>query len=159
MPLLQSCPCSARRTSAKRGVRILDASSRLRCTLLQIIKAGICPRRPAELTLVPTFEIISPPALALLPPALYSSPLLQQLRENNWHTKNIPSAPYDLSIMQTALTRLLNVRLPIVSAPMAGAAGGALAAAVTRGGGFAFVAAVRRRQHIEVVEGKVGELS
>lgn len=51
---------------------------------------------------------------------------------------------HHLSAMQTALTRLLAVRIPVVSAPMAGAAGGALAAAVTRGGGFAFVAAVRR---------------
>ncbi|ORY92754.1 2-nitropropane dioxygenase [Leucosporidium creatinivorum] len=43
--------------------------------------------------------------------------------------------------MQTALSRLLGIRIPVISAPMAGAAGGALAAAVTRGGGFGFVAA------------------
>ena len=33
------------------------------------------------------------------------------------------------------------VRLPILSAPMAGASGGALAAAVTSGGGFGFIGA------------------
>lgn len=45
--------------------------------------------------------------------------------------------------IQTALTRLLGIRVPVVCAPMAGAAGGLLAAGVTRGGGFGFVAAVR----------------
>lgn len=45
--------------------------------------------------------------------------------------------------IQTALTRLLNIRVPVVCAPMAGAAGGLLAAGVARGGGFGFVAAVR----------------
>jgi nitronate monooxygenase len=38
--------------------------------------------------------------------------------------------------LSTGFTRLLGVRHPIGSAPMGGSAGGALAAAVTRGGGF-----------------------
>lgn len=41
--------------------------------------------------------------------------------------------------LTTSFTQLLGVRHPIVSAPMAGSAGGALAAAVSRGGGFGFV--------------------
>jgi nitronate monooxygenase len=36
----------------------------------------------------------------------------------------------------TAFTELLSVRYPIVSAPMGGSAGGALAAAVSNAGGF-----------------------
>jgi nitronate monooxygenase len=39
----------------------------------------------------------------------------------------------------TAFTRLLGVRHPIASAPMGGSAGGALAAAVSRGGGLGMV--------------------
>lgn len=45
--------------------------------------------------------------------------------------------------MQTGLTRLLSVRVPVICSPMAGAAGGALAAAVSLGGGFGFIGAVR----------------
>lgn len=41
--------------------------------------------------------------------------------------------------ISTRLTRALNVRHPIVSAPMAFAAGGALAAAVTRAGGLGLI--------------------
>lgn len=44
--------------------------------------------------------------------------------------------------LNTPLTKLLNVHVPIILPPMAGAAGGKLVAAVTKGGGFAFVAAV-----------------
>lgn len=43
--------------------------------------------------------------------------------------------------MNTALTRLLGIRTPIVLPPLAGAGGGALAAAVTKAGGFGFIAA------------------
>ncbi|KAL0953411.1 hypothetical protein HGRIS_004648 [Hohenbuehelia grisea] len=43
--------------------------------------------------------------------------------------------------ISTTFTRLLDVRTPIVSAPMAGASGGALAAGVVLGGGFGFIAA------------------
>ncbi|MGI5455196.1 nitronate monooxygenase [Streptomyces sp. CA-249302] len=41
----------------------------------------------------------------------------------------------------TALTRMFGVRYPIVSAPMGGSAGGALAAAVSRGGGLGLLGA------------------
>ncbi len=41
--------------------------------------------------------------------------------------------------LSTGFTRLLGVRHPIGSAPMGGTAGGALAAAVSRGGGFGMV--------------------
>jgi len=41
----------------------------------------------------------------------------------------------------TPITRLLGVKIPIVAAPMAGASGGLLAARVTAGGGFGFLAA------------------
>ncbi|WP_030451068.1 NAD(P)H-dependent flavin oxidoreductase [Herbidospora cretacea] len=41
--------------------------------------------------------------------------------------------------LTTSFTRLVGVRQPIVSAPMAFSAGGELAAAVSRGGGFGFV--------------------
>ncbi|KDQ26931.1 hypothetical protein PLEOSDRAFT_1066212 [Pleurotus ostreatus PC15] len=43
--------------------------------------------------------------------------------------------------MNTDFTRLLGLRTPIVSAPMAGASGGNLAAQVSLGGGFGFIAA------------------
>lgn len=42
-------------------------------------------------------------------------------------------------MISTALTELLDLRVPILSAPMAGVAGGALAAAVTRAGGLGVV--------------------
>lgn len=42
-------------------------------------------------------------------------------------------------MLQTAFTRYLSVQYPIVSAPMGGVAGGALAAAVSNGGGLGFV--------------------
>jgi len=41
--------------------------------------------------------------------------------------------------LSTRLTRLLNIRHPIISAPMAFAGGGALAAAVTAGGGLGLI--------------------
>ncbi len=41
--------------------------------------------------------------------------------------------------MKTRLTTRFDLRYPIVSAPMAGAAGGALATAVTHAGGFGFI--------------------
>ncbi len=41
--------------------------------------------------------------------------------------------------ISTAFTRLLQIRHPIVSAPMAGVAGGALAAAVSRAGGLGLI--------------------
>src|SRR5712691_6315830 len=41
--------------------------------------------------------------------------------------------------LRTRLTRNLNIRHPIVSAPMAFAAGGALAAAVSRAGGLGLI--------------------
>ena len=44
-----------------------------------------------------------------------------------------------MNTIPTRLTRALGVRLPIVSAPMAFAAGGALAAAVTRAGGLGLI--------------------
>lgn len=44
-----------------------------------------------------------------------------------------------MSTLATRLTRTLDVRYPIVSAPMAFAAGGALAAAVTRAGGLGLI--------------------
>jgi nitronate monooxygenase len=44
-----------------------------------------------------------------------------------------------MAVLSTRLTRALDVRHPIVSAPMAFAAGGALAAAVTRAGGFGII--------------------
>ncbi|KAF8972618.1 2-nitropropane dioxygenase [Flammula alnicola] len=43
--------------------------------------------------------------------------------------------------IETSFTKLLGVKSPIVSGPMAGASGGALAAEVTLGGGFGFLAA------------------
>jgi NAD(P)H-dependent flavin oxidoreductase YrpB (nitropropane dioxygenase family) len=43
-------------------------------------------------------------------------------------------------MISTPLTRLLGVRCPVVCSPMAGAAGGLLAARVHRGGGFGFIA-------------------
>ncbi|KAF8661282.1 hypothetical protein AX16_001382 [Volvariella volvacea WC 439] len=43
--------------------------------------------------------------------------------------------------IRTKLTALLGIRTPVVSAPMAGASGGALAAQTTLGGGFGFLAA------------------
>jgi len=43
--------------------------------------------------------------------------------------------------LNTKLTRLLRIRTPVVSAPMAGASGGALAAHVSLGGGFGFLSA------------------
>lgn len=42
----------------------------------------------------------------------------------------------------TEFTSLLSVRVPVCSAPMAGAAGGALAAAVHKAGAFGFISAV-----------------
>lgn len=44
-----------------------------------------------------------------------------------------------MSLPTTRLTRALSLRVPIVSAPMAFAAGGALAAAVTRAGGLGLI--------------------
>src|SRR5215469_1001162 len=41
--------------------------------------------------------------------------------------------------MMTALTRLFSIAYPIALAPMGGAAGGALAAAVSNGGGLGLV--------------------
>ena len=38
--------------------------------------------------------------------------------------------------LQTRLTKLLNIRVPLVSAPMTGVAGGLLAASVCRAGGL-----------------------
>ncbi|MFE6667359.1 nitronate monooxygenase [Streptomyces sp. NPDC057697] len=43
--------------------------------------------------------------------------------------------------LSTAFTRMFGVRHPIASAPMGGSAGGALAAAVSRGGGFGLLGA------------------
>jgi nitronate monooxygenase len=43
--------------------------------------------------------------------------------------------------LSTEFTRLFGIRHPIASAPMGGSAGGALAAAVSRGGGFGLVGA------------------
>jgi nitronate monooxygenase len=43
--------------------------------------------------------------------------------------------------LSTAFTRLLGVDHPIALAPMGGSAGGALAAAVSRGGGFGILGA------------------
>ncbi len=44
-----------------------------------------------------------------------------------------------MAILTTRLTRVLNIRYPIVSAPMAFAGGGALAAAVSRAGGLGLI--------------------
>lgn len=49
--------------------------------------------------------------------------------------------PHSIS---TNLTSLLQCRVPIVCAPMAGAAGGLLASAVHQGGGFGFIAGGHR---------------
>jgi len=43
--------------------------------------------------------------------------------------------------MNSPLNKLLGIRTPIVLPPLAGAGGGALTAAVTKGGGFGFIAA------------------
>jgi nitronate monooxygenase len=48
-------------------------------------------------------------------------------------------------VLSTEFTRLVGARHPIVSAPMGGSAGGALAAAVSRGGGFGMVGSGDRR--------------
>jgi nitronate monooxygenase len=45
----------------------------------------------------------------------------------------------DVAVLSNRLTEALGIRHPIVSAPMAFAAGGALAAAVTRGGGLGLI--------------------
>ncbi|KAI0060925.1 inosine monophosphate dehydrogenase [Artomyces pyxidatus] len=45
-----------------------------------------------------------------------------------------------MSVLDTPLTRLLGIRTPLVLAPMAGASGGQLAAAVHLAGGFGFTA-------------------
>ncbi len=44
-----------------------------------------------------------------------------------------------MAILSTRLTRILNIRYPIISAPMAFAGGGALAAAVSRAGGLGLI--------------------
>src|SRR5215210_4388824 len=44
-----------------------------------------------------------------------------------------------MKTLTTRLTRALDLRLPVVSAPMAFAAGGALAAAVSRAGGLGLI--------------------
>src|ERR1019366_7438813 len=44
-----------------------------------------------------------------------------------------------MTAFSTRLTRALNIRYPIVSAPMTFAGGGALAAAVTRAGGLGLI--------------------
>ena len=44
-----------------------------------------------------------------------------------------------MAIIETALTRLLGIQHPILLAPMGGAAGGRLAAAVTNAGGLGLV--------------------
>jgi nitronate monooxygenase len=44
-----------------------------------------------------------------------------------------------MAVLATRLTRVLNIRYPIVSAPMAFAGGGALAAAVSRAGGLGLI--------------------
>ncbi|KAF9245316.1 2-nitropropane dioxygenase [Melanogaster broomeanus] len=56
--------------------------------------------------------------------------------------------------IDTPITRLLGLKTPVVAAPMAGASGGALAAQVTAGGAFGFLAAGYQR-----VEGLMDELS
>lgn len=45
-----------------------------------------------------------------------------------------------MASISTKLTRLLGIRTPLVSGPMAGASGGALAVRVSQGGGFGFIA-------------------
>ena len=45
----------------------------------------------------------------------------------------------DVAVLSNRLTEALGIRHPIVSAPMAFAAGGALAAAVTRGGSLGLI--------------------
>jgi len=45
----------------------------------------------------------------------------------------------DVAVLSNRLTETLGIRHPIVSAPMAFAAGGALAAAVTPGGGLGLI--------------------
>ncbi len=44
-----------------------------------------------------------------------------------------------MATLTTRLTRMLDLRHPVVSAPMAFAGGGALAAAVSRAGGFGLI--------------------
>ncbi|KAI5121511.1 hypothetical protein M0805_006548 [Coniferiporia weirii] len=46
-----------------------------------------------------------------------------------------------MDAIDTPITRLLNIRTPIIAPPMAGASGGALAAQVSLAGGFGFMAA------------------
>src|SRR5665647_2170022 len=50
-----------------------------------------------------------------------------------------PREGSSMTTFSTRLTRALNIRYPIVSAPMAFAGGGALAAAVTRAGGLGLI--------------------
>ncbi|KDQ61609.1 hypothetical protein JAAARDRAFT_190349 [Jaapia argillacea MUCL 33604] len=45
-----------------------------------------------------------------------------------------------MSTITTPITRLLDIQTPVIGAPMAGASGGLLAAEVTSGGGFGFIA-------------------
>ncbi|KAH7926395.1 2-nitropropane dioxygenase [Leucogyrophana mollusca] len=49
-----------------------------------------------------------------------------------------------MSRINTALTRLLGINTPVISAPMAGASGGKLAGEVSAGGGFGFIGASYR---------------
>ena len=46
---------------------------------------------------------------------------------------------HDMPVIETALTRLLGIKHPILLAPMGSAAGGRLAAAVTHAGGLGMI--------------------
>jgi nitronate monooxygenase len=67
-----------------------------------------------------------------------------------------------MSVIETALTRLLGIEHPILLAPMGSAAGGRLAAAVTNAGGFGLVgsgyanAAAIRKEFTEAGNTRVG---
>ncbi|KAL1698754.1 2-nitropropane dioxygenase [Schizophyllum commune] len=51
-------------------------------------------------------------------------------------------------VLRTRLTQLLNIRTPVLVAPMAGASGGALAAECTLGGGFGLLGAGTSRDNL-----------
>lgn len=60
-----------------------------------------------------------------------------------WLSEHRLQSSGNMSRLATPLTQLLGCRVPVVCAPMAGATGGLLAAAVHKGGGFGILSAVR----------------
>ena len=66
--------------------------------------------------------------------------------------------------LQTRFTAALGITIPIMSGPMAGVAGGELAAAVARAGGLGFIAAGHARdlefidQQVQIFHAKTADL-